>query len=235
MHGSVVIIGMLCYAGDAEAGERAIAPFRALATPIADMVQPGPITSMYPPDDPSYRPIALVAHDVRRRRRPRDRLADHRATRCIGRVDPRRAAARPWRGDGTRRAGGDGLRPPRQAHPRERGRVHRRARAADRAGRLGGGADRRAAGRRPRCLRELPRGRRRRDASTTPTRRRPGSGSRRSSDGTTRTTCSDSTRTSTLRPDAGTGHGADPRSDGRGRRGRPHPRPPRRPASSAGP
>jgi FAD/FMN-containing dehydrogenase len=58
LHGSLVIMGMLCYAGDAEAGQRAVAPFRALAEPIADMVHPGPITSMYPPEDPSYRPIA---------------------------------------------------------------------------------------------------------------------------------------------------------------------------------
>ena len=58
LHGSLVIIGMICYAGDAEAGQRAIAPFRALAEPIADMVAPGPLTNMYPPDDPSYRPIA---------------------------------------------------------------------------------------------------------------------------------------------------------------------------------
>jgi FAD/FMN-containing dehydrogenase len=42
VHGQVVILGMLAYAGDADAGERAIAPFRALATPIADMVKPMP-------------------------------------------------------------------------------------------------------------------------------------------------------------------------------------------------
>jgi hypothetical protein len=68
LHGSLVIIGMLCYAGDAEAGQRAIAPFRALAEPIADMIAPGPLSNMYPPDDPSYRPIAasrtLFTEDV---------------------------------------------------------------------------------------------------------------------------------------------------------------------------
>ena len=36
-HGKLAIMGLLGYAGDAEAGERAIAPFRALAEPIADM------------------------------------------------------------------------------------------------------------------------------------------------------------------------------------------------------
>jgi FAD/FMN-containing dehydrogenase len=56
--GRVVILGMLAYAGDAEAGERAIAPFRALATPLADFVKPSPYPEMYPPEDPDYRPMA---------------------------------------------------------------------------------------------------------------------------------------------------------------------------------
>ena len=60
-HGRVVLLGMICYAGDAEAGERALAPFRALAEPIADMVKPGPLTDMYPAfEDPGYRPIAAA-------------------------------------------------------------------------------------------------------------------------------------------------------------------------------
>ena len=57
VHGQVVILGMLAYAGDAEAGERAIAPFRALATPLADMVKPSPYPEMYPPEgDEEYHP-----------------------------------------------------------------------------------------------------------------------------------------------------------------------------------
>jgi FAD binding domain/Berberine and berberine like len=56
-HGKLVIFGMLCYAGGIEAGERAVAPFRALATPIVDMVKPGRYPEMYPPDDESYHPI----------------------------------------------------------------------------------------------------------------------------------------------------------------------------------
>ena len=56
-HGKLVIFGMLCYAGEVEAGERAVAPFRKLATPIVDMVKPGRYPSMYPPDDESYHPI----------------------------------------------------------------------------------------------------------------------------------------------------------------------------------
>ena len=49
----------MCYAGDAEAGERAMAPFRALATPLADMVQAQPYAAMYPPEDPDYHPLAV--------------------------------------------------------------------------------------------------------------------------------------------------------------------------------
>jgi FAD/FMN-containing dehydrogenase len=39
-HGKPVVMALMVYAGDAEAGERAIAPIRALATPLADMVRP---------------------------------------------------------------------------------------------------------------------------------------------------------------------------------------------------
>jgi FAD/FMN-containing dehydrogenase len=57
-HGKLVIFAMLCYAGAVGAGERAVAPFRALATPIVDMVKPSRYPEMYPPEDPSYHPIA---------------------------------------------------------------------------------------------------------------------------------------------------------------------------------
>jgi FAD/FMN-containing dehydrogenase len=57
-HGKLVIFAMLCYAGTVEAGEGAVAPFRALAKPIVDMVKPGRYPEMYPPDDPNYHPIA---------------------------------------------------------------------------------------------------------------------------------------------------------------------------------
>jgi len=57
-HGKLVIFAMMCYAGAVDAGERAIAPFRALAVPIVDMVKPSRYPEMYPPDDPNYHPIA---------------------------------------------------------------------------------------------------------------------------------------------------------------------------------
>jgi len=59
-HGRPVVMAMLVHAGDLQAGERAVAPFRALATPIADMVRPMPYPEMYGPEDPDYRPVAVV-------------------------------------------------------------------------------------------------------------------------------------------------------------------------------
>jgi len=57
-HGKLVIFAMMCYAGAVEAGERVLAPFRALAKPIVDMVKPSRYPEMYPPEDPAYHPIA---------------------------------------------------------------------------------------------------------------------------------------------------------------------------------
>jgi FAD/FMN-containing dehydrogenase len=59
-HGKLVVMVLMAYAGDAEAGERAVAPFRALAAPLADMVRPMPYPEIYPPEDPDYHPIATV-------------------------------------------------------------------------------------------------------------------------------------------------------------------------------
>ena len=46
-HGKPVVMALMVYAGGAEAGERAIAPIRALATPLADMVRPIRYPEMY--------------------------------------------------------------------------------------------------------------------------------------------------------------------------------------------
>ena len=59
-HGKLSIMALLCYAGAGEAGQRAIAPFRALATPIADMVRPMPYPDIYPPESDEYHPRAAV-------------------------------------------------------------------------------------------------------------------------------------------------------------------------------
>jgi len=64
-HGKVVIFGLMCFAGDAAAGEAALRPFRELAklggldAPIADLVKPMTYPEMFPPDDPDYHPTAV--------------------------------------------------------------------------------------------------------------------------------------------------------------------------------
>jgi FAD/FMN-containing dehydrogenase len=59
-HGEPVILGLLCYAGDADAGEKALAPFRALAEPVADMLKPMPYPEIYPPEEEGYHPTAVA-------------------------------------------------------------------------------------------------------------------------------------------------------------------------------
>src|SRR5687768_147167 len=56
-HGKLVIMALLCYAGEVDEGERALAPFRALAEPIVDMVKPMPYPQIYPPEEEDYHPI----------------------------------------------------------------------------------------------------------------------------------------------------------------------------------
>src|SRR5215218_9907950 len=58
VHGQLVVMAMLVYAGEVDEGERAIAPFRALATPIADMVKPMRYPEIYPPEEGDYHPVA---------------------------------------------------------------------------------------------------------------------------------------------------------------------------------
>src|ERR687896_1528085 len=58
-HGQLIILAMLAYAGEVDEGERAIAPFRALAKPIVDMVKPMPYPEIYPPEEGDYHPTAV--------------------------------------------------------------------------------------------------------------------------------------------------------------------------------
>ena len=46
-HGTLCVMAMLCYAGDVDAGERAVAPFRALAPALADTVAPMPYPGLF--------------------------------------------------------------------------------------------------------------------------------------------------------------------------------------------
>ncbi|MEP6730770.1 MAG: FAD-binding oxidoreductase [bacterium] len=60
VHGTLVIMALMAYVGDDAAAQRAIAPFRALASPLADMVKPMPYVGMYPPEDPNMHPSAVA-------------------------------------------------------------------------------------------------------------------------------------------------------------------------------
>jgi FAD/FMN-containing dehydrogenase len=58
-HGKPIVIALMVYAGDAGAGERAIRPIRALATPLVDMVRPIRYPEMY--DGPEAPRAAFTA------------------------------------------------------------------------------------------------------------------------------------------------------------------------------
>ena len=58
-HGKLVNMALVAYAGDAESGERVLAPLRSGAEPLADMVRPIPYPEMFPPEDPDYHPKAV--------------------------------------------------------------------------------------------------------------------------------------------------------------------------------
>lgn len=60
LHGQMIIMGMMAYVGDAAGATFALAPFRALATPIADLVGPAPVSSLYIPEDPTMRPAVSM-------------------------------------------------------------------------------------------------------------------------------------------------------------------------------
>lgn len=60
LYGKTVLMSMMAFAGPAEDAQQALAPFRALATPLADLVRPGPYSMMYMPEDPSMKPALSV-------------------------------------------------------------------------------------------------------------------------------------------------------------------------------
>jgi FAD/FMN-containing dehydrogenase len=62
-HGKPVVIALMVYAGDAEAGERALAPIRALATPLVDTVRPMRYPEIYEGPE-GARPVAVAGTNV---------------------------------------------------------------------------------------------------------------------------------------------------------------------------
>lgn len=59
-HGKLIIMALMVYAGEIEAGQRAIAPFKAFAIPLADMLGPMTYPEIYPPEEGAaeYHPVA---------------------------------------------------------------------------------------------------------------------------------------------------------------------------------
>jgi FAD/FMN-containing dehydrogenase len=87
-HGRLVVMGLLCFAGPAEAGERALAPFRALAEPLADLVRPMAYPEIYPPEPEGFHPTA-IGHTMFV-----DRVDDELAATVLERLDVSDASMR---------------------------------------------------------------------------------------------------------------------------------------------
>jgi FAD/FMN-containing dehydrogenase len=59
LHGSLAIFALMLHSEGGDAGEGAVAPFRALAEPLADMLRPMPYPEIYMPQEEDYHPIAV--------------------------------------------------------------------------------------------------------------------------------------------------------------------------------
>jgi pimeloyl-ACP methyl ester carboxylesterase len=63
-HGRLVILALMAHTGATGAGEQAVAPFRALATPIADIVKPMRYPELYTLFEDGPGPAHVVAHSM---------------------------------------------------------------------------------------------------------------------------------------------------------------------------
>ena len=60
VHGKLIIFAIMMYAGDIQSGERALAPFRSIATPLADMLKPMKYPEIYQPNPEDYHPVGAL-------------------------------------------------------------------------------------------------------------------------------------------------------------------------------
>jgi FAD/FMN-containing dehydrogenase len=58
-HGELVIFSLVCWSGPVEEADAVLAPIRAAAEPLADLLQPMAYPGMYGPEDPDYHPLAV--------------------------------------------------------------------------------------------------------------------------------------------------------------------------------
>lgn len=86
--GQKVILAMMAFAGPSSEAQKALAPFRALALPIADLVGPAPYSSMYIPEDPNMKPAVSV------RTRFMERIGVEEAARMLDLLDQNDAPMR---------------------------------------------------------------------------------------------------------------------------------------------
>ena len=59
-HGKLIMIALMAWSGDLEAGDEVYAPFRALATPLADFIQTMPYSAMFPPEEGADQDTAVA-------------------------------------------------------------------------------------------------------------------------------------------------------------------------------
>ena len=194
LHGKPVVMALMVFAGDAEAGERAIAPIRALATPLADMVRPIRYPQMYEgPEGPAAgdSPPGRTCSSMPSPPGAAEAILEHLETSTA----PMAAAQLRVLGGAMARVPGDAT-----AFAHRGAKMMINVAAMYESARRRPGA--RGLGQQPgdgalrwhrRGLCRLPRRRRASRASGAPIRRRPSSASRRSSAATTRTTSSAST------------------------------------------
>jgi len=70
LHGTPIVMATMVYAGDAQAGRRAVAPCRALAEPVADLLRPMRYAELYPDEQgpgPAQAARTMFARGVGRR------------------------------------------------------------------------------------------------------------------------------------------------------------------------
>jgi len=60
LHGSLVVMAMVCWSGPADEAEAALAPLRSVAEPLADLLRPVAYPELFPPADPDYHPVAVT-------------------------------------------------------------------------------------------------------------------------------------------------------------------------------
>ncbi|MCI0706398.1 MAG: FAD-binding oxidoreductase [Ignavibacteriae bacterium] len=90
-HGKPVVMAMMVYTGAVEAGERVVAPFRALAKPIADMVRPMRYPQMYEGEGPhptaaSFRNMFIDRVDRRTAEAIMDNLKASKASMAVAQL-----------------------------------------------------------------------------------------------------------------------------------------------------